>query len=231
MKTLMSNLTKYKHRFIGKTKQSDLPVGKVVCVGRNYLDHIKELGNDIPSQAIYFIKPSTSLCDMNNEIAIPTDRGECHNELELAFLIADTIKNASPDAVSKCIAGLGLGLDLTLRDEQNKLKALGHPWERAKAFDGACPISQFCVWDDVKNTPYFEFSLHINNEQRQQGDSRMMMRPVLALIADMSQHFTLEAGDIVLTGTPKGVGPLNVGDRIAADLSDYLHINTSVVAA
>jgi 2-keto-4-pentenoate hydratase/2-oxohepta-3-ene-1,7-dioic acid hydratase in catechol pathway len=87
------------------------------------------------------------------------------------------------------------------------------------------------VWDDVKNTPYFEFSLNINNEQRQQGDSRMMMRPVLALIADMSQHFTLEAGDIVLTGTPKGVGPLNVGDRIAADLSDYLHINTSVVAA
>ncbi|GBL03437.1 fumarylacetoacetate hydrolase family protein [Glaciecola sp. KUL10] len=227
----MLNSTKYQHRFSDNHEGTELPVGKVVCVGRNYLDHIKELGNEIPSQAIYFIKPSTAIRDMSNDIVIPQDKGACHNELELAFLVAKTLTKVTPEEVSESIAGVGLGLDLTLREEQEKLKEMGHPWERAKAFDGSCPLSEFRPWNELKELPYFEFSLYVNSQQRQVGDSRLMIRTVFELIADMSQFFTLEAGDVVLTGTPKGVGPLHVGDVIKATLSGYIEIDTRVVAA
>lgn len=227
----MLNSISYQHCFTSELEPITLKVGKVVCVGRNYLDHIKELKNEVPSQAIYFIKPSTSICDMHRPIAIPRDKGECHNELELAFLIGETLKNAQPETLSKSIAGVGLGLDLTLRDEQSALKAMGHPWERAKAFDGACPLSHFVRWDNKKSKEHFQFTLTINGQRRQYGDSKMMMRPILELIADMSQHFTLEAGDVVLSGTPKGVGALHTGDKIEVSLQGYFEITSRVVSA
>ena len=126
-----------------------LPVGKVVCVGRNYLDHIQELGNEVPEQAILFIKPATAMCDMRQPIQIPSEFGECHNELEVALLIGKDLAGTqlSDDEIAAALVGLGLGLDLTLRDVQNTLKANGHPWERAKAFDGSCPLSPFASFN------------------------------------------------------------------------------------
>ena len=128
----------------------DLPVGKVVCVGRNYLQHIKELKNEVPSQPLLFIKPSTALSRLNEPICIPKKLGHCHNELELAVLIKTSLCQASIQEVEAAIWGVGLGLDLTLRDVQNTLKKHGHPWERAKAFDCSCPMSQFVMLDNVE---------------------------------------------------------------------------------
>ena len=226
----MLNSTKYQHRLLDGTS-FDLPLGKVVCVGRNYLDHIHELGNEVPAQSILFIKPSTAVCDMQQKLTIPNGQGECHNELELAFLISSELSKASIQEAQQAIAGVGLGLDLTLREQQNKLKSLGHPWERAKAFDGSCPLSPFIAWSTVQTEVSFSFKLFINGEERQHGDSQLMMKPAFELISEISQHFTLQAGDVVLTGTPKGVGPLNHSDEVKAVFEQYFEISTQVSQA
>lgn len=228
MSNQMLNSTKYQHSFLDGSA-CDLPVGKAVCVGRNYLDHIQELNNSIPQIPILFIKPSTSIVDVRRDIVIPTKQGQCHNELELCFLISNTLTNATEDEVARAIAGVGLALDLTLRDEQQRLKESQHPWERAKSFDGACPMSPYIKINDVTNLESLSFSLEVNGEVRQQGHSDSMIISVLPLIAEMSKHFTLLPGDTVLTGTPKGVGPLFTGDQLTLLLTPDMSIQTSVV--
>ena len=138
----------YQHHFISGDV-IDLPIGKVVCVGRNYLEHIKELNNDIPKQPLLFIKPSTALCDIQQPIYIPKGQGSCHNELELAILIGERLTNGNEKSAKQGILGVGLALDLTLRDVQDQLKADGQPWERAKSFDSSCPISNFVPVSDI----------------------------------------------------------------------------------
>jgi 2-keto-4-pentenoate hydratase/2-oxohepta-3-ene-1,7-dioic acid hydratase in catechol pathway len=204
-----------------------LPVGKVLCVGRNYLDHIQELGNESSELPLLFIKPATALVDINEPLLIPTAQGACHNELELAFLIGNKLTNADEQQCSSAIAGVGLALDLTLRDLQGQLKSRGHPWERAKAFDASCPISGFVPLNGYQHQR-FTFSLHLNGALKQQGDSDLMLHKVVPLLAHISQTFTLMPGDILLTGTPKGVGPLQSGDTMQVALNDYFEINTHV---
>ncbi len=190
----------------------DLPVGKIVCVGRNYASHAAELNNPIPDSPLLFIKPSTCAVALTSPIALPLDQGEVHHEVELALLVGRTLKGAAPEEVDAAIWGFGVGLDLTLRDVQAALKAKGHPWERAKAFDGACPLSPFepgvIDWREVP------IQLFVNGELRQDGHSRDMLNPVLELIAHMSAVFTLLPGDVIMTGTPAGVGPLRSGDKL-----------------
>ncbi|MGQ8364033.1 fumarylacetoacetate hydrolase family protein [Glaciecola sp. 1036] len=215
----------YQHR--GLNTQINLPVGKVVCVGRNYLDHIAELNNTASEYPVIFMKPSTALCDFSQPIVLPENKGQCHNEIELAFLIEKPLKNAEIDECRQAIWGVALGLDLTLRDLQNELKAQRLPWERAKAFDGACPITPFVSLD--KSHPLeFEFSLTVNNSIRQQGDSRFMIWSTLQLLSIISSEFSLLPGDIVLTGTPKGVGPLASGDQLSLCLDNLLELTTEV---
>jgi len=132
----------YQHRWIDGSA-IDLPVGKVVCVGRNYAEHARELGNEVPDAPILFIKPASSLVPMAPSFNIPTDQGEVHHEIEMALLVSERLQNVDALTAQWSMAGFGLGLDLTLRDVQNELKKKGHPWERAKAFDGACPVSGF----------------------------------------------------------------------------------------
>lgn len=206
-----------------------IPIGKVVCVGRNYVDHIKELNNAVPDQPLLFIKPATSLCDMAEPLNIPTDQGECHNELELAVLIGAPLKCADRQEVKQAIWGVGLGLDLTLRDVQSALKEKGLPWERAKSFDGACPLSGFVQARNLVSLDNLSFSLSINNQVRQQGNSDLMMLDMISLIVEMSHTFTLQAGDVIMTGTPKGVGPLMVGDKLDVELRDYFQLSTQVL--
>lgn len=203
----------YQHQFIDR-KVIDLPVGKVVCVGRNYAAHARELGNAVPETPILFIKPSTAVVPLSPAFSIPADRGSCHHETEIAILIGKTISKIEVADVPAAIAGYGLALDLTLRDQQNLLKKQGYPWEVAKAFDGACPLSPFIRPEQFCDVADCEFSLNINGEQRQHGFTRDMITPVHELIAYISQIFTLEAGDVVLTGTPEGVAPLAVGDQL-----------------
>lgn len=218
----------YKH-IDSDGKKIDLPVGKVVCVGRNYLQHIKELDNDIPSEPLLFIKPSTALSPLNKPIEIPKNFGPCHNELEMAILIESRLCESSIKDVESGIWGIGLGLDLTLRNVQSALKKQGHPWERAKAFDRSCPMSQFVAKNQVQTLSNIDFSLRVNKEIRQQGNSQDMLFPILKLLVNISYVFTLLPGDIVMTGTPKGVAALSVDDQITIELNGHFSIRTCVV--
>lgn len=194
-------------------------LGKVVCVGRNYADHAKELNNPVPSAPILFIKPASAVVPFAGEIKLPLAKGECHHELELALLIGKTLTAAPPSEAASGIAGYGLALDLTLRELQSQLKAKGHPWEVAKSFDGACPVSEFIATAELKEPQQAQLQLLVNEQLRQDGNTSDMLTPILALVSYISEHFTLQPGDIVLTGTPAGVGPLEDGDRLEATLN------------
>ncbi|AJQ99045.1 MULTISPECIES: fumarylacetoacetate hydrolase family protein [Hafnia] len=197
----------------------ELPVSKVVCVGSNYGGHIKEMGGTQAAEPVLFIKPETALCDIRQPVAIPKDFGSVHHEIELAILIGTPLKQASEDRVARAIAGYGVALDLTLRDVQAECKKAGRPWEKAKAFDGSCPISGFIPEAEFGDPQNAELILSINGSVRQQGSTRDMITPILPLISYMSRYFTLRAGDIILTGTPQGVGPLVSGDMLTLSVN------------
>lgn len=215
------------HRFIDG-RPLEMPPGKIVCVGRNYAAHAKELNNPVPEQPLLFIKPASALAALEAPIALPQGKGECHHELEVALLIGSTLSQAKPEDCLAAIAGYGLALDLTLRELQSELKAKGHPWERAKAFDGACPLSAFVPAASVSNWRELRFELHRNGERQQSGHCSDMLFPIDLLLADISQSFTLQPGDIVLTGTPAGVGPLQNGDTLTCQLDKLLSVTTEV---
>ena len=217
---------KYKHRWISGD-WIDLPVGKVVCVGRNYAAHIAELNNAVPEAPVLFIKPTTALTRLELPIVLPVNRGEVHHETEIALLIKDTLSNASERECAEAVLAVGLGLDLTLRDLQNQQKSKGLPWEIAKAFDNSCPLSGFVAKEHVGRFDNIEFSLSINDELKQHGFSSNMMTSVPKLLSYISQHFTLQPGDIVLTGTPEGVGPLRSGDKLELKLGSSFTISTT----
>lgn len=196
---------------------------KIICVGRNYKDHAKELGNDIPTEPLLFIKPNSSLSASNdidiNQITKNGQLGTLHYECELCIQVGQTLSNISvADIQRDMISGVTLGLDLTLRDMQHTLKSKGHPWERAKAFDNACVLGEWLTTDNIKDFHNCHYDLTINEEIKQQGDTSLMMFPVFKLISDISQCFTLKAGDVIMTGTPKGVGELHQGDRLTLTL-------------
>ncbi len=205
---------KYQHHYNDGTG-IDLPLGKVVCVGRNYAEHALELNNPIPSEPLLFLKPATAVVPMTGELQLPIGRGAVHYETEIALLIGSRLSGAvTADVAAQSIAGIGLALDLTLRELQDQLKAKGHPWERAKAFDGACPLSTFAYPDQTPALNDLPLELKINGELRQQGNSASMLMPIIALLQHIAEVFTLEPGDVVITGTPAGVGVLNRGDHL-----------------
>lgn len=198
----------------------NLPVGKVVCVGKNYADHIKEMGGYSPKKPLLFMKPETALCHLDSPLNIPDGLGAVAHEIELAILIGSTLTRAGEEYVEKAIAGYGVALDLTLRDLQNELKECREPWEKAKAFDKSCPISGFISADNFPNPQNAELKLTVNGEIRQYGNTQQMITPIIPLISYMSQFFTLREGDIILTGTPSGLGNINVGDQLCLYLND-----------
>lgn len=208
----------YAHRY-QDGQSCNLPVGKVVCVGRNYAAHARELGNAVPEAPILFLKPTTAVVSLELPIALPKGRGDCHHETEVTILIGKPLKNASEAECLAAIAGVGLGLDLTLRDVQNTLKKNGHPWEVAKAFDGAAPLSTFLSLEKVGDLREIRFSLQVNGVERQAGHAADMITPILPLMAFISQIFTLEPGDVVMTGTPEGVAALRSGDRLSLTMA------------
>lgn len=205
------------------------PLGKIVCVGRNYAAHAAELNNPVPDSPLLFIKPSTAACDLTKPLCIPDGQGSVHFETELAILIGKPLSRATPEKVPNAIAGWGLALDLTLRDLQGELKEKGHPWERAKAFDGACPLSPLLPADRLDASDPIHFTLDVDGERRQSGDTSQMLTPIPALIAHMSHAFTLQPGDVILTGTPAGVGEMASGQNLRLELENQLTVETRVV--
>lgn len=208
-----------------------LPNGKAVCVGRNYADHIEEMNSAVPEEPVLFIKPTTALCSASEQLRIShlQSRGEVHHELEIAVLVGETL-NATSQNHTQAIHGLGLGIDLTLRGLQSDLKQKRLPWERAKSFDGSCLLSTFLRYDSsTLALDDLSLTLSVNGHIRQQSNSALMLYSITALLKNISEVFTLLPGDIVLTGTPSGVGPLVKGDQISGQLNTHTLIEKTNV--
>ncbi|UTW06151.1 fumarylacetoacetate hydrolase family protein [Pseudomonas benzenivorans] len=208
----------YQHQYVDGT-HIHFPLGKVVCIGRNYAEHAKELNNPVPSEPLLFIKPGSCVVPLDDGFSIPEGRGAVHYEAEIAVLIGKPLSR-SPDAeeVRDAISGFAPALDLTLREVQAQLKEKGYPWEIAKSFDGACVLAPFVPGDAIEALQDIGIRLSINGEVRQDGNSCDMLNPILPLIQHICGHFSLQPGDVILTGTPVGVGPLYKGDELVLEL-------------
>lgn len=198
-------------------------IGKVVCVGRNYAEHARELGNEIPKSPILFMKPASSVVSVRNDIVRPNPAvyGDTHYEAELCIQLAADLSAATVEQAKLAIGGVTVGLDLTLRDLQSKLKEKGYPWERAKCFDGACVLADWLEPQAFGDFSQVQYQLTINDELRQDGDSALMLFSVYELLAEISHAFSLQAGDVIMTGTPSGVGILQADDKLTLKLGEH----------
>ncbi|WP_413786460.1 fumarylacetoacetate hydrolase family protein [Psychrobacter sp. NG254] len=198
-------------------------IGKVVCVGRNYAAHAAELGNEVPSSPILFMKPASSVVSIRSDVDRPNPEifGETHYEAELCIQLSSDLSMATIEQAQQAIGGVTLGLDLTLRDLQSTLKDKGHPWERAKCFDGACVLADWVDPQVFGNLQNVSHQLTINNKLMQDGDSALMLFPVYELLVNISHAFSLQAGDVIMTGTPSGVGILHAGDQLKLTLGAH----------
>lgn len=187
---------------------------KIICVGRNYVDHIKELSNDKPTDPVIFIKPDTALLDSTQAFYYPSFSSDVHYELELVFRVRKVGKNIEAKFAQKYIDAVGLGIDFTARDVQSRLKEKGLPWEKAKAFNGSAFVSSMRPIVEADFSQSIDFQLLKNGDLVQQGNSELMIWNIAELIADISQYFTLKTGDYIFTGTPAGVGPVQIGDTL-----------------
>jgi len=194
------------------------PIGKIVCLARNYAEHAKELGNETPVAPVLFMKPASSVIGDGEAVRIPVYSQECHYEVELAVLIGKQARNVTADRALDYVAGYGVGIDMTLRDVQNSLKAKGLPWEIAKGFDTACPLTDFVPASAVADPHALNLKLAVNGEGRQDGTSSDMINRIPQIIAHISGIFTLDPGDVILTGTPAGVGQVRAGDVMTAEI-------------
>jgi 5-carboxymethyl-2-hydroxymuconate isomerase len=211
-----------------KGSGAEYPIGKIVCLARNYVEHIRELGNETPDKPVLFMKPATAVIGDGEVIRIPAFSLECHHEVELAVLIGKRGKDIPEEEALGHVAGYGVALDMTLRDVQNELKKKGLPWEIAKGFDTSCPLSDFAPSQSVADPQALRLRLEVNGAVRQDGTTDHMINPVRQIVSYVSSIFTLEPGDVILTGTPSGVGPVRQGDRLQAELAGLVTLGVTV---
>ncbi len=192
---------------------------KIICIGRNYAEHAKELGNEVPESPVIFMKPDTAVLKKGSDFYIPEFSNDVHYELEVVLKISKGGKYIQEENADKYYEEIGLGIDFTARDLQSELKGKGLPWELAKGFDGSAVVSEFYKKDDfdMKN---INFSLMKNKEEVQNGNTSLMIFSPQKIIAFVSQYFTLRVGDLIFTGTPKGVGKVSENDILEAFLED-----------
>ncbi|WP_456408623.1 fumarylacetoacetate hydrolase family protein [Caldithrix abyssi] len=202
---------------------------KIIGVGLNYSEHIAEMKSKRSDEPVIFIKPNSALCRIYEPIAIPLHYGAVHHEIELAVLIGKAGFEISEDQAMDYVAGFGIALDLTLRDVQKRAKDQGRPWAIAKGFKNACPISDFFKKEQIQNPQNLELKLIVNGQLRQKGNTNQMLFKIPELIVYVSKFFPLEAGDILLTGTPSGVGPLQPGDMVEVEIESIANVQTKIV--
>lgn len=194
---------------------------KIICIGRNYVAHIQELNNEVPDEPVFFMKPDSSLLRNNDPFFIPEWTSDVHHEVELVLRVSRLGKGIEKRFAHRYYDAIGLGIDFTARDVQNKLKAKGLPWEKAKAFDRAAVIgSEFVPVGDFNDLKNIGFRLDINGNTVQNGNSGLMIYDFDTIITYVSSFVTLKIGDLIYTGTPVGVGPVHSGDVLAGFLED-----------
>ncbi len=194
---------------------------KIICIGRNYLSHVQELHNEAPKEPVIFMKPDTALLRNNEAFYIPSFSNEVHYECELVVRIHRIGKNIAKQFARRYYNEIGLGIDFTARDIQNDLRAKGLPWEKAKAFDKSAVIgSEFIPVEDFEDVNQIEFRLEKNGILMQAGNTADMLFSIDELIAEISKYYTLKIGDLIYTGTPKGVGAISIGDTFAGFVGD-----------
>jgi 2-keto-4-pentenoate hydratase/2-oxohepta-3-ene-1,7-dioic acid hydratase in catechol pathway len=190
---------------------------RIFCVGRNYVEHIKELNNERPDEPVIFTKPDTALIRNNAPFYYPEFSKDIHHEVELVLKISKEGKNIEEEFAAKYIDSIGVGIDFTARDLQQKAKTKGLPWDIAKGFNGSAPLAdKFIPVADFKNLADINFKLEVNGQLKQQGNTSLMLFPFDNIIAYLSKFFTLKTGDLIFTGTPSGVGPVVPGDKLSA---------------
>jgi len=187
---------------------------KIICIGRNYAEHVKELNNNRPDSPVIFLKPDTSIILKNQPFFIPDFSSEINYEVEIILKICKLGKHIENKYAHKYFNQIGLGIDFTARDTQNELKSNGLPWEKAKAFDGSALVGSWVDKTKFQDLRNLNFSLNKNGKSVQIGNTSQMMWNFDELISEISKYFTLKIGDIIFTGTPSGVGKVNKGDNL-----------------
>ncbi len=194
---------------------------RIFAIGRNYAEHIKELNNERPEEPVIFTKPDTAIIKNNAPFYYPDFSKDIHHEVELVLRISKEGKNIDPKFAASYFDAIGVGIDFTARDLQQKAKEKGLPWDIAKGFNGSAPISdKFLPISSFKDLKNINFKLEVDGQMKQQGNTSLMLFPFEVIISYLSKFFTLRTGDLIFTGTPKGVGPVQVGNKLSAYIED-----------
>lgn len=192
---------------------------KIICIGRNYADHAKELQNPVPKRPLVFMKPPSALLVNNKPFYYPEFTKDLHHEIEVVIKIARNGRHVQPEFASKYYKKVALGIDFTARDVQSELKKKGHPWEIAKGFDGSAVLSEFVNISELEDPSAIQFRLSKNGQDVQTGNTKDLIFNFDYLITYVSQYFKLQQGDLIYTGTPAGVGPVAIGDKLEGFLN------------
>lgn len=193
---------------------------KIICIGRNYLAHIAELDRDLPSEPLFFMKPDTALLPAGAPFPYPSFSKKVHYETELVIRICKQGSAISLESAREYYDAVAVGIDFTARDVQQRCIEKGHPWEKAKSFDGSAPVGRFRKISALKDLENISFGMKLNGRWVQQGHSADMIFSFDKIVSHISQYITLKEGDYIFTGTPQGVGEVHVGDRLALFMED-----------
>jgi acylpyruvate hydrolase len=199
---------------------------KIICIGRNYAEHAKEMKSEVPTEPVFFLKPETALLK-DKDFYYPEFTKDLHHEVEIVLKISKNGKHIAEEFASQYYNEIGIGIDFTARDLQMKCKEKGLPWEKAKAFDNAAPIGDFVSKENFPSLKNISFQLNINGSQRQVGNTKDLIFSFEKIISYVSQFITLKTGDLIFTGTPEGVSAVHVGDVLEASIENkkMLHLN------
>jgi 5-carboxymethyl-2-hydroxymuconate isomerase len=212
-----------------RNSDNEFTVGKIVCVGRNYAEHAKELGNEVPEFPIIFLKPPSTIIYNGDDIVHPAYSKEMHHEVELVLLIGNEVKDADNEEAEGSIQGYGVGLDMTLRDLQNEYREKGNPWTLAKSFDTCAVVSDFISKNEYQLTGSEKIEMFKNGNKQQSSEVNKMIFPPVEIIKYISKRMTLEPGDLIFTGTPSGVSKVERGDVLKSSIENIASIENKIV--
>lgn len=201
---------------------------KIICIGRNYAEHAKEMKSEVPTEPVFFMKPDTALLKDSEPFYYPDFTKDLHHEIEIVIKINKVGKHIEEQFAHKYYDEIGLGIDFTARDLQAQCKAKGLPWEKAKAFDASAPLGKFVSKSQLGDLSDIGFELKINGESRQVGNTKDLLFSFDKVIAYVSKFVTLKVGDLIYTGTPEGVGPVNIGDKLQGYIKGDLFLEFEV---